>query len=259
MPHYLPRFYLILICLFCPANLLLAQEASKQINTTTPTVKLVTTEWRPYTGQKMFHYGMIGELVIEAFKRAGYAVKIEFRPWVVVLDDVKKGRFDAAFPAYYTEERDKQFILSEPFASSELVLFKNRSTNISYKNLESLRGFKIGVVAGYANSKEFDDAEYLMKRAFPDDRVLLKQLLANKVDLAAMDKLTALHLLHTGYSSHLASIKILHPKLDSKKLYLLFSKHSGLPPQAISSFNLAIQQMKKDGSHDLIVNRYNVE
>jgi len=221
------------------------------------TIRLVTSDWPPYASPNLPYNGSHGELLTEAFERAGYQVTIDFLPWKHVVDSVKMGKHDAAFSAFYSKKRDQNLILSRPIGYSEIVLFQNTGSNNNYNKLANLKGFTIGVVDGYVNSNEFDDADFLNKKAFINDQVLLKNLLSKKIDFAVMDKLTAQHLMKTVYPSHSSTIQVLRPKLGRKHLYVMFTKNNSKLSKVITEFNTEIEQMLKDGSHARIVNQYN--
>ena len=87
------------------------------------TVKLATTEWAPFVGKKLKNKGFTTDILKHAFKAAGYDIKVKIIPWKRVLSQVKKGKYDAGYPAYDSAERRKIYNYSETFASGPIVMF----------------------------------------------------------------------------------------------------------------------------------------
>jgi ABC-type amino acid transport substrate-binding protein len=138
------------------------------------TVSLATLEWEPYVGRKLMNYAFISEIVTEAFKRVDYSQTVDFMPCARVLQEVLKGEYDAAFPADYPDTRAKNYALSNSFAEGPLVLCKKKEADISYKSLQDLKPYCIGVVRGYVNTPEFDAADYLRKDLANSDEINLR-------------------------------------------------------------------------------------
>eukprot|EP00494_Astrolonche_serrata_P006718 UN06743 len=66
--------------------------------------------------------------------------------------------------AYYNDDRAKTYHMSDPFYQIKLGLIARRDVGIQqYNNLQELAPYRIGVSRGYANSEEFDAADFLNK------------------------------------------------------------------------------------------------
>ena len=219
-------------------------------------VSLATLEWEPYVGEKLRNYGFTSEIVAEAFKRAGYTVEVHFMPWARVLQEVMKGKYDAAYPAYYSKERAKTYILSNSFAEGPLVFCKKKGADISYKTLQDLRPYRIGVVRGYVNTPEFDAADYLRKDIANSDELNLRKLLRGRVDLVVIDKFTAQHILSTVIPEGVDAIEFLEPHLQEKPLYLAVSRKVKGHQQIVKDFNHGLKQITEDGMIRNIMKKY---
>ncbi len=100
------------------------------------TLKIATTDWEPYVGKTIKGEGFNAEIVTEAFKRAGYTVKIDFMQWDKAIDDATKGTYDAVFPEYYSKDRAKDFVYSSFFSNSLLVFYKRKSSTYHVQNAQ---------------------------------------------------------------------------------------------------------------------------
>ena len=218
------------------------------------TVKLATTEWAPFVGKKLKNNGFTTDIIKHAFKAVGYDIKIKIIPWKRVLSQVKKGKYDAGYPAYDSADRRKVYNYSETFGSGPIVMFKRKDRDITWNSLDDLKKFNVGVVRGYVNEKKFDADTTIKKTIVNKDHQLLKMLHKGKIDFACMDKAAGIHLLNTD--KKLIPVKdditfVNNPLIDHK-LFLIFSK-SSKSDQKLKDFNEGIKKIKSNGTFDKIM------
>ena len=83
----------------------------------------------------------------------------------------------------------------------------------------------------------------------------LSKLLNNRVDLIVIDKFTALSDIkdnkYSGASS--SSIKFLSPPVDTKPVYILFTRKKSDIQKTIDAFNKGLKEIKADGTIDKIM------
>ena len=92
-------------------------------------IRIATGDWAPYLGKKLKEKGMANHIVAEAFKASGVEIKWGFFPWSRALKTVKRGRdWDATTVWYGTDERRKEFYLSDNVVEIGHVLFYLKST-----------------------------------------------------------------------------------------------------------------------------------
>jgi polar amino acid transport system substrate-binding protein len=216
-------------------------------------ISLATLKWEPYAGENLENYGFHSEIVNKAFEKAGYKVKIEFKPWKRVLKEVEIGKYDAFYCAYYTEERAKIYGFSDPYGDSVLGFFKKKDRDIRNDRLEDLAPYRISVTLGYANTKEFDAADYLKKDTSPTDEVSLKKLEAGRVDLALLDKYIGYHILNNSFAQGKSSLEFMDPPLALNKLYLCFSRAVDGWEQKLADFNNGLKLIREEGTYDKIL------
>ncbi len=222
-------------------------------------VSLATLNWAPYVGRDLPNLGFTSEIVRRAFERAGYRVEITFMPWARVLRRVARGDSDAMYPAYHSAERARIFALSDPFAWSYLVFYKQVEAEIHYTRLRDLEGYRIGVVRGYVNSPAFDRAEYLLKEPTDSDESNLQKLLRGRIDLAVIDWHTARHLLENRIPQGIGRLEPLEPPLQVKPLYLGVSKQVPGYRSVVADFNRAISDLSSEGALEQIRRKHDIE
>ncbi len=209
-------------------------------------VVLATLDWEPYIGRTLKQQGYVAMIVKQAFERSGMDVEIQFHQWSRVIGLAKQGKVDGYFPEYYSDTITDYARFSDPIPGGPLGFFKRSSSKISFTSIERLKGFRIGVVKGYTNTKAFDMANFLIKHPVKDDLSNLKLLLAGRVDLVVADKYVGEYLVRTHLPSQASAIKFLPKILEEKALYVCMSKRSSRPHVYLNAFNSGLRQMKAD-------------
>lgn len=223
------------------------------------TIKLASLEWEPYIGPKMPDGGYVAEIVNEAFKKNGKTAQIDYLPWARAVKMAKDGDYAGYLPEYYSEDLKKDFILSAPFPGGPLGFFKKKSSKITFKTLEDLKPYSIGVVRGYVNTAEFDAASYLKKDEAKDDLTNLKKLIAGRIELIVCDKYVGEHLLKTELKESAGEVEFIEPGLENKDLYLCISKALPNGQKIMDEFNAAIKQMADDGTMKKIMEKQGIK
>jgi polar amino acid transport system substrate-binding protein len=215
-------------------------SASKQ-------VILATTEYPPYYGELLPNQGVITEIVREAFKHAGYEVKIKFLPWKRALEMTRQGEFNALFTAWYRKEREQWFGFSDPLPIvNEIGFYKRKDRKVSYRTIEDLQAYKIGIVRGYSNPAEFDRAK-LDTEEVTEDRLNIQKLAVGRIDLALIDKIIGQHIIDTELPESAQKLEWLDPPLKIDNQYLMFSKKFDDYQEKIADFNRGLRQIIEAG------------
>lgn len=102
-------------------------------------VVLAWTDYPPYYGSNLENGGPVGEIIVQAYKQAGYAVKLDSVPWARGIAGSKRGRYDGIFFAWYRKEREQWFVFSAPLATNEIGFYKRKGEHIKFDSLEDLR------------------------------------------------------------------------------------------------------------------------
>ena len=204
-----------------PASLAIAQDR---------VVHLSATDWPPYTGSDLIGGGASTTVVRRAFEKAGYQVKVFYDLWPKAIEMARKGSDDvvAYYPGYHCRHR-AGFVASEPIGNGPLGFAEHVDAPLVWVSLDDIgeRKLKIGTVAGYANTDEFDTKVGMgWIRAIPsqDDAESLRKLLRKRVDAAVIDKFVLEYLKATDdtIKSDAAKLRFNERLLEDKTLYLCF-------------------------------------
>ena len=221
-------------------------------------IEVATIDWKPYSGRDLTNYGFTSEIVSKAFERSGLGVKFTFLPWKRARQETEMGKIDVLSPAYSSAERAQVYAVSEPYAWSTLVFCKKKGKDITYKELKDLKPYKIGVVMGYVNSPEFDQADYLQKDPASSDLLNLKKLLGGRVDIIVIDKFVVADLLANNpkLKATLDDIVFLDPPVAVHSIHAMISKTIPEFTQKLEAFNRGLQEITKDGTVEKIIEKH---
>ena len=219
----------------------------------------VAEPWSPYMGADLQDQGFIQELVKEVLGRGGYKVKTHFVPWARALKSVETGQADLLYGAFRTQERERFLKFSPPIAEVNNVLLSKKSKNISYKQLTDLRPYQIGVVAGAAHGKAFDEATFLNKDRVPDNAQNFKKLMMERVDLVAGPKEVMLYRIKNEFPQYIDQFEVLSPPLSTTEVHIGFSKAVERHQKLYDAFVNGLNQMTKDGSYARIAKKHGID
>jgi ABC-type amino acid transport substrate-binding protein len=108
--------------------------------------------------------GYSWDVVRRSFHEVGYTIQLHIVPWERVMHYLKTGKVDAIFPANRTEAREKLFHYSDEYVDrTRMVVYTNVTSNIAWKNLESLNGLRVGAVRGWAYGKVWEGNRLIKK------------------------------------------------------------------------------------------------
>ncbi|MFV0421888.1 substrate-binding periplasmic protein [Oleidesulfovibrio sp.] len=225
-------------------------------------LKFATLHWPPYCAQNIEQQGYASQVVRQALHIAGYQVNLYFLPWERAVRTMQQPDF-AGYTPEYKEDRLTDCIFSDPFPGGPLYLFKRKEDVISYNSLHDLKEEHIGVVSGYINTPEFDNADYLQKHPAVNDETNLRKLLAGRLDLLVGDKLVIMYLMQHVLKKSPELIEPLGPPLAQKSLHVCFKRQHPDANQYVEAFNSGLLQLQKNGTlknmHQQLYNNFNTK
>ncbi len=219
-------------------------------------VRLTNGEWLPYTSQQLPNYGIMSEIVTEAFALAGVAVEYTFfDSWKRSYVLAKKGRFDGSLSWAQTREREKDFYFSDPVISHKTVLFHLKATPFDWEQVIDLKGLRISVTNSYFYGDEFDTAlarGQITAFMVYQDITNFHNLLQGRTDIFPMDNKVGYHLLRSGFSKEKQHLVTHHPKpIAEFATGLVISRQ--IPPERASrllnAFNKGLAHLWQTGKY----------
>ncbi len=219
-------------------------------------LEIATTEYPPYYGKDLENGGFMTEIVVEALKRAGYDVEIKFLPWKRALEGIKAGKHDGLYTVWYRKEREAWLVYSDPIApANEVGFLKRKDEDISFKTIEDLKPYTIGVTRGYALPPGFDQASLKISWE-KDDEVSLRKLHKGRVDLVLTDRILGKFIIDTKIPEAVPDLVWLDPPVLVEFQHLVFSKKAGNFAMRLANFNRGLAEIEADGTLNAIITRH---
>jgi len=229
------------------ASTALALDAPAKAPDTVKRIRLVATEFPPYTSEAIVDGGTAVAITRAALERVGVGLELGYRPWARALNEVQGGLWDGVIGAWHSRERESFLSFPQALGITNRIGFMARAgSSHAVGDLSKLGHLKIGTVRDYASPPAFEQAKLRRDEAL-DDISNMRKLLAGRIDLALIDKGVAFHLLQTQMRDAAPSFTWLEPALADVPLYTALSKRStGLQAQ-MAALNKGLAELQSSG------------
>lgn len=214
------------------------------------TIVLASDEYPPFVQE--VGKGLLQEIVEEAFKIEGYELQVVITNWNRAYELTVKGNFDGLIGLYHSKDRSEVLTFSEKILDNELAYFSLNSSNIK-KN--SLLSHKIGIVKGYNYSKEFSNNTEINRLESLTGEDNLKALINKRVDLVLESKAVVKSLLKNKFPTYEDKVSIVST-FSERPLYIALSKKHETSDIIIKDFNNGLYKIKKNGTFDRLLKKY---
>lgn len=239
-----------LLLILTLASLSLAANAEDKV------ISLTSNEFPPYHAKSLMNQGPVTELIVAAYKRVGYRVEVAYFPWARGEYLASKGeKYHGVISIWYSKERGKKYIYSDPYMDNEVGFYKFKSNTIKYTSYEALKNYTIGTVNGYANPPGFDSANLNVKPVVTDELNIAK-LCNERIDLVLIDRLMAVHLIKKNNKKCKSKVNWMLPALEIKPMHLAISRNAENGLEKINDFNRGLKLIKKDGTLKAILRKH---
>ncbi|WP_165840093.1 substrate-binding periplasmic protein [Motiliproteus coralliicola] len=223
---------------------------------------IANQDFKPFTWcQDGKPKGIDIDIIQVLFERAQRSYTLECQPWKRALNLIKTGRAEMLLSAYKTDERQKfAYFSALPIHLSSFHLFTNRGQHFNYTGIESLRGRRIAIPAGYSLGPDFDAAReagaFQVTFNYNTESGLL-MLLNGRVefyiDAKQVVNYTAKQL---GLSEAISMVQ--QPLNKPRPAFFMFSKAASVAQKQslLSVLDESLAQVWADGTMERIVNTY---
>ena len=203
--------------------------------------------------------GILVDVVTEALRRSGHAVKIKLMPWARCLVEVRNGNVDGIFSVFRLPEREAFLAYTDnPVITQVEALFVHADSDIRFDgNLTDLSHFRVGIIRDTSYGPEID--KLIKDGTWPNVTYtssvdsLVGMLVAKRIDFSPSYRAVFLDAAKQTGSS--GKIKELSPAVESIPSYLAFNKKRDYAKISVE-FDKALASMKKDKSFDAIYAKY---
>lgn len=214
---------------------------------------VVADEWPPFSGASLPDKGLSPDVIKSVLVRAGYEVDVKILPWARIMNGAENGEFDIVGSLFYSEDLTEHMEYSEPYFETEIKFIKPKGSDATYSDLASLKPYKIAVGDGFLYSPAFDSASDLNKVVTTTTLQCIQMVAYGRADMT-LDSEEVLNYTIANDAPELADkVEYLPSALDSQAMYMAISKKNPEYKDILSKFNIALAEMKADGSYAQII------
>jgi polar amino acid transport system substrate-binding protein len=221
-------------------------------------LRVTASPWSPYVSRNLPGNGVAVSIATVALKRAGYTSSFALQKWPDDLESTRLGRYDMIASIWFTEDRARDLVFSDPIFENRVKLMVRSDSDIKISNPEALKGYRIGLVEDYA----YTQGAYsklpieIIKATTVEEN--LQRLLEGNIDIVVMDEQVALYTLNNKIPGGIKQIRFARDALSTRQLKVAVSRKRSDAEQIISDFNNALRGMKDDGSYLDILHQYRI-
>lgn len=212
--------------------------------------------WPPYADEDLPGQGLAIHLVTTALEKAGYNPEVKTASLQQVLEGIKSGAYDVFATPWYTMDRDQYLDFSQPYLESSIRFIKRKDASFEYTRFDDLEGLKIGVIENYAYDEDFNDSTLIEKIDASSLLANLTKLTEKEIDLSLDDERVLRYTLNQLMPDNKATLEILNNPLATRGVNIGVSRKNPDHARIVAGFNKAIAEMKKDGSHNRILQKH---
>lgn len=217
-------------------------------------LSLVSTEYPPYFASDLPEGGTLTAITRAALKAEGYELKVIYRPWARLMNELEHGDYDGTIAVWYKAERERFIAYSDPIADTRIGFYGRRNLPLKVDDLSALQTRTIGTVRGYANPEVFEAAN-LRTEVTVDDLTNLKKLAADRLDLVLIDMALANWLISTHIPDSTEKLRALDPPVQTMPLYIGFSRRLPGYEKVMADFNRGLAKIRRTGEYAQILKR----
>ncbi|MBN1971073.1 MAG: transporter substrate-binding domain-containing protein [Candidatus Delongbacteria bacterium] len=216
---------------------------------------VVTEEYPPYNySDKGKVTGISTEIIQEILLRTGIDYQLKVYPWARSYKMATEEPNTIIYSITYTEQRKPLFKWVGPLIPTTVDVFAKKSSMIKINGYDDLKNYKIGVV------KDDIGEQLLISNGVPASNLEevaqpllnLKKLAIDRVDMVSYEGNVVNWLLTNNDMTPSDYEKVY--TLQEGQLYIGFEKNT--PDDVINKCQAALDEMKKDGTYNKILQTY---
>ncbi|MES2818373.1 MAG: transporter substrate-binding domain-containing protein [Pseudomonadota bacterium] len=233
-------------CLILLAGLTAQASALQELN-------ISVGDWPPYLSTELKHNGVVAHLISDILADEGYQARFTFLPWPRAYAAAAAGKFDASAVWMRKDEREADFLYSEPVLEEQFVFFHLKSLPFDWSRFDDLTGMTLGGGLEYSYGPDFDaflaSGKVKMERVSTDMQNFEK-LLKERVVLYPQELNVGYYALMRHFSAADIAKLTHHPApLLNNLSYLMLPRSLEGSAALLERFNRRLQQYRKSGRY----------
>ncbi len=231
---------------------------SLALPTLSQSVLVVVDDYSPYIDKSKSNNGFMTEIVVKAFELSGIQPKIEFRPWKRI-EEVEIDKMNAlSFAWIKTEERQNKWLFSDNIMSATTVFITLKGSRFSWKTIDDLKPYRIGISRGYSYGEAFDKrmSEFQVFEAANDEQNIRK-LVAKRIDIYPVDPYVGAQFIREKLTpDEAATLEVVStPSLSDDSMHAICAKSYSDCESILNKFNAGLAKMRENGALKSIIDK----
>lgn len=219
-------------------------------------ITIAADPWPPYIDFSKKSGGFCIEVIQAALATKNYKLDVKNVPWARAMKGVKFGQYDMLPNAWFTKERESDYLFSNPYAFNELKLVIKKGENFNFNGLSSLDKLTLGIINGANYGEEFDKSTNFNKVSTSNMLTNIEMLINDRIDMTLEDELGLVKFIEEQKPSLLKQIDFVEPSFSKKALHIAISHDNPLAKQIIQDFNNGLETIQNNGTYDAILRKY---
>jgi len=217
---------------------------------------IVTEEYPPHEYREEGRWvGTDVDIIAEVCKRIGCEPVYREYPWKRCLEMMRQGKADAIISLFNTKERAEFLHYPATNLSFERnVVYARKGSGLEVNRISDMDGMRVGVIADYAYSPDFDRYTGMkVKDISKDPETLLKKLDKGRFQVGLLAEATFRVIQRKpGLQGHFEPLHV----LTTEPMYIGFSKKATGSKRMAEAFDAALKQLVEDGTVEAIMGKY---
>lgn len=209
--------------------------------------------WAPFLHPEEHNDGVAYQIVKEAFSNQGHDLKLTYLPWKRAMLEVSESNIDILLTTWYSDERAKTYIYSQPYLKNEIVFIKHAESDDTYHSVDDLAGKQVAIKRGYDFGKEVLAAKNFTLIEIDSLFNSLSMLATERIDVVIADKIAAKIEIQKLKPKIANNIQFTNFILDSKDLSIVVSKNNPNAKEIIRAFNQGLNSIQESGKLDALL------
>lgn len=239
------RLIITLLALTLLPSAAKVQALQGQTGNTAREITIVSGPTPPYYGSDLPGFGHYAAIIRSAFERSGYQVRFHEENWSRVFQDTAASRYDVAANVWLSDERLARFHFSKAYAQNRILFMKHRDNPVTYEDLQSARQYRLAAVRGSIIARAFPFQTFYVM----DDVAVARMILRKRVDLGALEEITAPILLRKHFPNDFEAFAFLDEPAEMNESHIMVSKAHANGEVLIRAFNQGLDAIIADGSY----------
>ena len=211
--------------------------------------RLATVELPPAISAKLPNQGYYSVLLRRVLQELDVDLELSFLPPHRTVQETADGLYMAAFPLARTPEREREFLVSEPFFIVKVRAFVRKDDPWNGGDAESMRGHLLCNILGAKLHPELQqaiDAGRLQVQRVSDIGACFRMLALGRVRFVVTGE-------NTGYEGMQAvpegdkRFRVAGPVLAALPVHLMFSRRVKGNAQRMRAFDHALRRLREQG------------